>query len=249
MTHFWATSGHLLLDRAARRRARRHRRFSQGLSGAARGACRPTMPAPAERALHARLMDAAAGRRSRRRDSRPSPMRMRARTGASCSAGATGSLAEPTLEARLCPHHPRGRRPACRRSSSTSSCTSSCAARSTRRRIPSWCARPNACSGPSASASMRARSLLADAEIIEGHEADRHASPLLAMLGGPAVDLARHPQARQCRPVLAAFRRVRHGARSRREARPAGPRSARRWRALGRAPSTASMSRSSRSRR
>lgn len=29
--------------------------------------------------------------------------------------------------------------------------------------------------------------LLADAEIIEGHEADRHASPLLAMLGGPAV--------------------------------------------------------------
>lgn len=29
--------------------------------------------------------------------------------------------------------------------------------------------------------------LLADAEMIEGHEADRHASPLLAMLGGPAV--------------------------------------------------------------
>jgi hypothetical protein len=29
--------------------------------------------------------------------------------------------------------------------------------------------------------------LLADAEIIEGHETDRHASPLLAMLGGPAV--------------------------------------------------------------
>ncbi|AMJ63336.1 DUF6352 family protein [Bosea sp. PAMC 26642] len=29
--------------------------------------------------------------------------------------------------------------------------------------------------------------LLADAEIIEGHEADRHASPLLAMLGGPAA--------------------------------------------------------------
>jgi hypothetical protein len=29
--------------------------------------------------------------------------------------------------------------------------------------------------------------LLADAEIIEGHEADRHASPLLAMLGGEAV--------------------------------------------------------------
>lgn len=29
--------------------------------------------------------------------------------------------------------------------------------------------------------------LLADAEVIEGHEADRHASPLLAMLGGPAV--------------------------------------------------------------
>lgn len=29
--------------------------------------------------------------------------------------------------------------------------------------------------------------LLADAEIIQGHEADRHASPLLAMLGGPAV--------------------------------------------------------------
>jgi len=29
--------------------------------------------------------------------------------------------------------------------------------------------------------------LLADAEIIESHERDRHASPLLAMLGGPAV--------------------------------------------------------------
>lgn len=29
--------------------------------------------------------------------------------------------------------------------------------------------------------------LLADAEMIEGHEADRHASPLLAMLGGPAA--------------------------------------------------------------
>ncbi|PTM39105.1 DUF6352 family protein [Bosea sp. 124] len=29
--------------------------------------------------------------------------------------------------------------------------------------------------------------LLADADIIEGHEADRHASPLLAMLGGPAA--------------------------------------------------------------
>ena len=29
--------------------------------------------------------------------------------------------------------------------------------------------------------------LLADAETIEGHERDRHASPLLAMLGGPAV--------------------------------------------------------------
>ncbi|WP_439497148.1 DUF6352 family protein [Bosea sp. (in: a-proteobacteria)] len=29
--------------------------------------------------------------------------------------------------------------------------------------------------------------LLADAEVIEGHEADRHASPLLAMLGGPAA--------------------------------------------------------------
>lgn len=31
------------------------------------------------------------------------------------------------------------------------------------------------------------RVLLADAEVIEGHEQDRHASPLLAMLGGPAV--------------------------------------------------------------
>jgi hypothetical protein len=29
--------------------------------------------------------------------------------------------------------------------------------------------------------------LLADAEVIEGHEQDRHASPLLSMLGGPAV--------------------------------------------------------------
>ena len=87
--------------------------------------------------------------------------------------------------------------------------------------------------------------LLADAEMIEGHEADRHASPLLAMLGGPAATAARHPQARQCRPVLAALGRVRHGARSRRV--PIGPRGAGPGAcATGSARSMASTSRSSR---
>ena len=54
--------------------------------------------------------------------------------------------------------------------------------------------------------------LLADAETIELHEEDRHASPLLAMLGGPAVSRARRPRRGERRGVFRPERRLRHGA-------------------------------------